>query len=88
MDEKTRDRKYFATVPLKNESVRNGTPGGEGSIPVHISIVLPHSFFKEKDYLKEINSGKKIFSKMKFQVGNSDYSRLRSRLRTLIFLHR
>jgi hypothetical protein len=42
-------------------------------VPVHVSIVLPHSFFKEKDYLKEINSGKKIFSKMKFQVRRTLY---------------
>jgi hypothetical protein len=42
-------------------------------VPVHVSIVLPHSFFKEKDYLKEINSGKKIFSKMKFQVQRTLY---------------
>jgi hypothetical protein len=47
---------------------RNATGDGGNSIPVHISIVLPHSFFKEKDYLKEINNGKKIFAKMKFQV--------------------
>jgi hypothetical protein len=47
---------------------RSGSLAVESSIPVHISIVMPHSFFKEKDYLKEINSGRKVFSKMKFQV--------------------
>ncbi|XP_023329330.1 glutamate receptor ionotropic, NMDA 2C [Eurytemora carolleeae] len=39
----------------------------ETSLDVRISVVLPHSIFKEKDYLKEINSAKKIFTKMKFQ---------------------
>jgi hypothetical protein len=57
----------------KNPYHRSGTPNSDGSVPVHVSIVLPHSFFKEKDYLKEINSGKKIFSKMKFQVRRTLY---------------